>query len=599
MKFSNFPSLLMIILFVFTANVTSNKLKNRIIQDSSINTTFKQQFLTSNVNANKTENSTANKTKEDIIQKNNNLIIAYFNLVVRNKLFSLYKQYQNNTKQNKTNLKNEIKETNLDFEMELKKYTKILNALVYFLPKSKNDLSNNHSSFISKIEFVIKILLVCLKLSLFLIFINIFRWYEKIYSIVTEYIESHYANIEDLTNKEFEVEKIDENHCIFISGKPVINKVAVDNVFEEIFQYNNYAKIERVVEFYNSKRKIWETISNTANMNDFILGNFDNPYNIDFYKDNHIQISFDNEIFTFPRLFSDVYFGEVSIRNIILSNSQLKSLKIKEPITFNDFKTDFFLSEKDLFTEKDCEGILPLKYKLVDNSILFYPRRVEESKHGSIMKVSFYGYKCEEISILAKVMDRNFKTYRTPYDYEKEMEEDKSFSINNSTNMIANIEMSYFSSFLCCCFYIDGHTSYIPKDEYLYNDNKVQLFSINWVKEAIYTKEQLINEKHNISVNRQNTIRLIFVLVFFVLFTLFNDILVFFVKFFFSMDFIETYNIIINIVCSVTLDVLIIVINKISYKASIFFQLLFCFAIYIFLAILLVIETLKLLEKIL
>jgi len=587
MKLSNTPFL--ILLFILAGSYNLSKL----IHKKQNKTTTSNTNSTTSILSNKTKLMNNNSTHKNVSIKDNNLIASYFNLLVRYKLKSLYASESQNIT-NSTDLKNQIILTSAEYEMEIKKYNKIISSLNYFLP-NKNDKDNSPNygfglQLVSKLEFLLKMIIIFLKVSLLLIFINIFRWYEKTYSIITEYIKNRYSDVEDLTETEFEMDKMDDKF-IFISGKPTINKVAIDDVFQDIFTCNSYAKLDRIVEVYNVDSKSWEPVKkhNIETMAE------NSPMNVDLFKENHLQISFFDKIVTFPRLFNNNFIGEVSIRNFYLSHSQIKSLTKKEPAILNELKADIFLSEQDLFLETDKDDFLPLKYIIVGNSIYFDPCINGENTLCK-MRVSFFGYRCEELSVLSKALEGKLRTYRTPYDHDKEMEEDRSFSINTSTHMLTNIEFNYFTNIFCCCFYIDGSPAYISKDEYQYLDNQVQLFAVNWVKEAIYSKDELIYEKHEVGVKMQYLIRFIFIVVFFSLFYLFADVLTFLLKTFLPIYIINRYFLLIDLICSVILDLLIIITNGISHKTSLFFQLLFCFAIYIFLGTVLIIELFKLLE---
>jgi hypothetical protein len=196
------------------------------------------------------------------------------------------------------------------------------------LPSLENSISSIYrysemkETYTEKVSFFDKLLkLIIVYFQFFLIFsvISFHKWYEEVQKIKSNYVENKYSMFKDLTkddNIETEISEF-EGHYVFTSGTTKVCSPAKDEIFD--FSYNSkiYAMVERKVEYFDIVVGKWFRlghISHREETSDEILDV--NMPDVTLINDNLMQIEFEGEIFTFPRLISSIFMGNVKIKLI-------------------------------------------------------------------------------------------------------------------------------------------------------------------------------------------------------------------------------------------------------------------------------------------
>jgi hypothetical protein len=185
-----------------------------------------------------------------------------------------------------------------------------------------NILSNTNES--ENINFYTKLKrILTLYLHFFIIFsvISFLRWHEELYKIKKLFVQNKYSMFLDLTsveNKSKPISELEEKY-IFTSGKPIVKVPAQDILFN--FSYNNnksYAKIEREVEiFHSSWKKQWTKLGHIKRKEEISTYSDSSVilWDVNFLDDNYMQISYEGDIYTFPRVISSMFLGQVKFKN--------------------------------------------------------------------------------------------------------------------------------------------------------------------------------------------------------------------------------------------------------------------------------------------
>lgn len=159
--------------------------------------------------------------------------------------------------------------------------------------------------------------LIQIYLQFFVLFslIAFHKWHEEMYKMKTLYIENKYSNFIDLTDESFKNKDPSEfeDKYIFCSGDPSIKSSAQDCIFN--YNYNKqYAKIERRVEVMNIITKKWTKLGHIKKKDDTFTADLDyDEFDINFIGDEYMEVSFGGDIFTFPRIITSVFLGQVSV----------------------------------------------------------------------------------------------------------------------------------------------------------------------------------------------------------------------------------------------------------------------------------------------
>lgn len=324
---------------------------------------------------------------------------------------------------------------------------------------------------------ILSLLLVYLQYFALITIISFHKSFEEVATVKSRYgLEKSYF-FKDITQKNSNSIHCQDDIDVFASGKPEIIKTANDDLFELTLD-KNYARIDRIVEVYNSEKKKWEKINNDSYIDD----------------DNYLL----------PNLSSKSFFGNVELLSIKVNNNQLKALTKSEKIKIKavKFANEILLYEFD----HDSESTKISRGKKYSHSITNEEMITFTSSRKEQMRVYFKGYECKELSIVSKVYNNEFRTCHIPAIY-KENENlcENSNYINQSVDMVVNpqIEFGVCNIFFCFCF--NGAPLYQPKCD---RDGMI----INWVEEKIITKEKFFQSKYSFGLFYMMMVRILFCL---------------------------------------------------------------------------------------
>jgi len=159
---------------------------------------------------------------------------------------------------------------------------------------------------------------------------------------------------------------------------------------------------------------------------------------------------------------------------------------------------------------------------ITKNQIIIYP--IGDNRSCK-MRIRYFAYSTEFLSVLSDVKDGEFKTYRIPFDYQKYQEVDLSASINRSTDMIINpnISCDFFNVALCFC--LSGPPTYTYSEENVNSSHVINPTSINWLYEEQLTLEEVVLSKHFMGHVRMFINRFLFFMLFFITLLVFWEVL--------------------------------------------------------------------------
>lgn len=193
--------------------------------------------------------------------------------------------------------------------------TKNQSNLFIFNKNSKIYNENQSDNTLKKI-----IIAISIYGQLFLIIstISLLKLYEEYFKTKSIFCENKYSHFKTLKDENKDI-LLDKSHSyVFCSGNPSIKREAEDNIFN--FPKNKkFAKIERIVEIYYANEEVWKIIGKNnlpnINLSQFCINQLPYIYleedlNQDKYK---LEINSLKETFTFPKIFSKLFLGEVNI----------------------------------------------------------------------------------------------------------------------------------------------------------------------------------------------------------------------------------------------------------------------------------------------
>jgi hypothetical protein len=341
-----------------------NKINNNDNKNKSIiihNETFTKNYTISNILMKTKTNNNNNIENINNFNKNNinnvNTIKDNKNKDIKNNSDNI-NNYNNNNKISSNNLSinsppihklkliSKIEEldknTNLNTELNSNLNTELNTNLNKELNTNESESLNytNSNLGILKYIFVQKVLLaLSIYLQLFIIFLSLsfLKFYEEFFKMKNIFCNNKYSLFTVLTQKNKNEILTSTDNLIFSSGKPDIITTAKDEFFE-FFLLKKFIKIERIVEIYDITEKTWKILGKKNNNflkkfsnentrpdffedfegNCFSDNNDCNKYDYNKYDSNNsnskiIEISFNDKIFTFPRIFSEVNKGKVYI----------------------------------------------------------------------------------------------------------------------------------------------------------------------------------------------------------------------------------------------------------------------------------------------
>jgi hypothetical protein len=235
-------------------------------------------------------------------------------LVILTTCINLTTQFMKNTNLNKKQI--------IEKENKMKHYEK--NRLPSIQKSLSNiyrysDIDNNNYEKVSFFKILIKLISVYFQFFLIFCVISFHKWYEEMQIIKSNYVENKYSTFKDLTlpeNKETDISEFD-GHYIFTSGTTTIHTPAKDEIFDFSNNSKNYAMLERKVEYFDINNEKWHRlghISHREETTDEILEG--NMPDITLISDSLMQIEFDGNIFTFPRVISSIFMGQVKVNLI-------------------------------------------------------------------------------------------------------------------------------------------------------------------------------------------------------------------------------------------------------------------------------------------
>lgn len=217
-----------------------------------------------------------------------------------------------------------LKNTNLNTKQIIEKQNKIKHYQTNKLASIQNSLSkiyrytnldNKNYEKVSFFNILIKFISVYFQFFLIFCVISFHKWYEEMQIIKYNHVENKYSNFKDLTLKENQDKDISEfdGHYIFTSGTTNIKSTAKDEIFNFSLNSKNYAMLERKVEYYDVISEKWHRlghISHREETTDEILDNY--LPEITLISESLMQIDFEGNIFTFPRVISSIFMGQVN-----------------------------------------------------------------------------------------------------------------------------------------------------------------------------------------------------------------------------------------------------------------------------------------------
>ena len=268
-----------------------------------------------------------------------------------------------------------------------KKYTPLQNntkSSVVIIPAESSQETKKKSSSIF-FKRVLSLLIVYLQYFSLISIISFHRSFEEVATMKSKYaIEKSYY-FKDITkniNNSFLHSQDDID--VFASGKPEIIQTANDDLFELTLD-KNYARIDRIVEVFNTEKKKWIPVK----------------------YDNYI----DDENCELPRLCSKSFFGHVELLSIKINEKQLKALTKKSKIKIKAVK---FANEILLYEfNHDSESTKISKGKKYTHSITNEEMIMFTSASKEQMRVYYEGFECQELSIVSKVYNNEFRTCLT------------------------------------------------------------------------------------------------------------------------------------------------------------------------------------------
>jgi hypothetical protein len=294
----------------------------------------KTNNINKNTNLNKNINNYTNKINENLnidINKNNNTLLNLTNLSInptpikKLKLISTSKieDLKINTNLN-TNLN-----TNIESNSEKEENTNFI---------KENNFDQNINTGFFRYIFIQKIsLTISIYLQLFLIFFSLsfLKFYEEYFKVKKIFCDNKYSLFTNLTPENKDQILCSTDNLIFSSGKPDIILPAKDEFFDFI-QLKKFVKIERIVEIYDINEKNWKILgkknfsflkklNNEKTRPDFFedfegncysennndINKYDNKFDSNNSNSKIIEISFNDKIFTFPKIFSEINIGKV------------------------------------------------------------------------------------------------------------------------------------------------------------------------------------------------------------------------------------------------------------------------------------------------
>lgn len=342
---------------------------------------------------------------------------------------------------------------------------------VNIIPSNSTKMQANHLVW----KKILSLLLVYFQYFSLITIISFHKSFEEVSTVKARYgLEKSYF-FKDISQKNNNSFHCQDDIDVFASGKPEIIKTANDDLFELTLE-KNYARIDRIVEVYNSDKKKWEKIKN----------------------DTYI----DDDNFFLPNISSKSFFGNVELLSIKVNNNQLKALTKSEKIKIKavKFANEILLYEFD----HDSESTKISKSKKYSHSFAKEEMITFTSSRKEQMRIYFRGYECKELTIVSKVYNNEFRTCHIPAIYkENENVCENSNYINQSVDMVVNpqIEFGVCNIFFCFCF--NGMPLYQPKCDR-------DAIIINWVEEKIISKEKFFQSKYSFGLFYTMVVRLLF-----------------------------------------------------------------------------------------
>ena len=424
-----------------------------------------------------------------------------------------------------------------------KKYTPLQNntkSSVVIIPAESSQETKKKSSSIF-FKRVLSLLIVYLQYFSLISIISFHRAFEEVATMKSKYaIEKSYY-FKDITkniNNSFLHSQDDID--VFASGKPEIIQTANDDLFELTLD-KNYARIDRIVEVFNTEKKKWIPVK----------------------YDNYI----DDENCELPRLCSKSFFGHVELLSIKINEKQLKALTKKSKIKIKAVK---FANEILLYEfNHDSESTKISKGKKYTHSITNEEMIMFTSASKEQMRVYYEGFECQELSIVSKVYNNEFRTCHIPalYKENENLNEESNF-INQSIDMIVNPQIEFNPCNFLFCFCFNGTPLYQSKTD---REDTI----INWVEERQSTKSDFFNRKYSFSFLYKTIVRIGFFIGILCLLYILPKPIYQITKFLFgfSRSEVDKYKLLISGLYSIVIIVLTCLFAIMSYKFKNFIML--------------------------